>query len=65
MSQPRDTYKYHLKLGNRIVHRGITTDLERREQEHQQEFPGSHIVQIGLRTTHGGAVRWERRGGKG
>lgn len=30
----RDTYKYHLKDGRRIVHRGITNDLKQREQEH-------------------------------
>ena len=26
----RDTCKYHLKDGRRVVHRGITNDLERR-----------------------------------
>ena len=36
----RDTYKYHFKKGNKIVHTGITDDLERREQEHKQEFRG-------------------------
>lgn len=65
MSEDRDTYKYHQKIGNKIVHRGITDDLERREQEHQQEFSGSHIVQVGNRTTRGAALRWERKGGKG
>lgn len=33
----RDTYKYHFKLGNKIVHTGITNNLDRREQEHQRE----------------------------
>lgn len=60
----RDTYKYHLKIGNKIVHRGITNDLERREAEHQQEFPGAKIKQIGNRTTREGALKWEREGGK-
>jgi len=32
----RDTYKYHFKRGHRIVHTGITNDLERRESEHKQ-----------------------------
>jgi predicted GIY-YIG superfamily endonuclease len=40
---PRDTYKYHFKVGNKIVHGGITTDLERREKEHHQENPEGHI----------------------
>lgn len=35
--QARDTYKYVFKVGNRIVHGGITNDLERRGREHQQE----------------------------
>ena len=60
----RDTYKYHLKEGNKIVHRGITNDLERREQEHQAEHPGAKIQQVGRRTTREAALQWEREGGK-
>ncbi len=60
----RDTYKYHLKDGKRIVHRGITNDLSRREQEHQSEYPESQIKQVGRRTTREAALEWERNGGK-
>ena len=60
----RDTYKYHLKRGNTVVHRGITTDLKRREAEHQDAFPGAKIKQIGLRTTPEAGLKWEREGGK-
>ena len=40
----RDTYKYHFKRGNKILHTGTTNDLERREKEHQhrvdpKDFP--------------------------
>ena len=35
MAKKRDTYKYDYKVGNRIVHGGITNDLDRREEEHQ------------------------------
>lgn len=59
--KPRNTYKYEFKIGNRVVHSGITNDLERREGEHQRR-PGwkrGHIRQVGRRTTHDGAVRWE------
>ena len=69
MPTPHDTYKYHFKLGNKIVHSGITNDLERREREHQRQ-PGwekGHIVQVGRQTTREGALRWEgeqRRKGK-
>jgi predicted GIY-YIG superfamily endonuclease len=61
----RDTYKYHFKVGNKIVHRGITDDLERREDEHHQHWSGGHIVQIGRRTTEKAARQWEAEGGKG
>ena len=47
----RDTCKYYFKLGNKIVHGGITDDLERREQEHQQKCPKGHIFQVGYCTT--------------
>ncbi len=33
----RDTYKYELRDGNRVVYVGITNDLERREAEHRAE----------------------------
>lgn len=29
----RDTYKYHFKQGGRLVYSGITTDLNKREQD--------------------------------
>lgn len=56
----RDTYKYHLKIGNKIIHRGITDDLDRREEEHQQKWPSGHIKQVGRRTTRDAALEWER-----
>ena len=34
----RDTYKYHFKRGNKILHTGITNDLDRREGEHQRDI---------------------------
>lgn len=32
MSKKRDTFTYDFKVGNRIMHSGITKDLERRER---------------------------------
>ena len=61
--KPRDTFKYQQKIGNRIVHGGITSDLERREREHQRRWPGSHIRQVGRRTTREAAREWERKKG--
>ena len=60
MGKRRGTYKYHFKQGNRIVHSGITDDLERREQEHQQTWDDGHIKQVGHRTTEDAAREWEQ-----
>ena len=59
----RDTSKYQFKVGNQIVHSGITNDLERREQEHQQNLPKGQIEKVGRRTTEDAAWKWEK--GKG
>ncbi|MCY3830208.1 MAG: hypothetical protein F4Y62_12585 [Rhodospirillaceae bacterium] len=57
----RDTYKYHFKQGHRIVHTGITNDLERREAEHKQNFGrNGHILKVGRATTRDAALEWER-----
>lgn len=61
MAKPRDTYKYHFKVGNRIKHSGITKNLERREEEHQQIWPSGHIKQVGRRTTEEAACEWENK----
>ena len=63
MGKTRDTYKYYLKKGNKIVHGGITNDLERREQEHKQRWPNGHIFQVGRRTTEDAAREWENKKG--
>ncbi len=55
----RDTYKYNFKVGDKIVHSGITTDLERREKHHQRRWPNGHIKQVGYRTTADAARKWK------
>ena len=65
----RNTYKYHFKLGNKVVHTGITKDLDRREAEHRRKdgWNQGHITKVGKRTTPEGAKQWEdeqRRQGK-
>ena len=60
MAKLRDTYKYYFKDGRKIVHGGITNDLDRREQEHQQKWSQGHIVQVGRRTTEEAAREWEK-----
>ena len=63
MSKTRDHYKYYYKRGNKIIHGGITNDLERREQEHKQKWPDGHIKQVGRRTTEEAAGDWEKKKG--
>jgi predicted GIY-YIG superfamily endonuclease len=63
MAAPRDTIKYKFKVGNKIVHGGITNDLERREQEHQQKWPKGHIKKEGNKTTEEAARQWEKKNG--
>ena len=73
----RDTYKYYFKVGNLIVHGGITTDLLRREGEHKNSgkystyngaryyWGNGHIVQVGGIVTKESALAWERQNGFG
>jgi len=63
MLKPRNTYKYQFKVGNKIVHEGITDDLERREQEHKQKWSKGHIKQVGRRTAEKAAREWEKKRG--
>ena len=62
----RDTYKYYFKIGNKIVHTGITYDLDRCEAEHRQKhgWGKGHIKQVGRRTTRDDALEWEREQSK-
>ena len=38
--KPRDWQRYDFIRGGKIIHSGITTDAERREQEHKDRFRG-------------------------
>jgi hypothetical protein len=64
MSPKRDTNKYHYWWHGKVTHRGITDDLDRREGEHQDRWPGGHITKVGNKTTKDAALKWEREGGK-
>lgn len=61
--EPRDTNKYRLWQRRKVVHHGITNDLERREREHQERWPGSRIQKIGRKTTRLAARKWENERG--
>ena len=56
----RDTFTYDYKIGNKIVHSGITNDLDRRESEHKRRWPNGHIVKVGAAKTETGAREWEK-----
>ena len=60
----RDTYRYHYIQDGSIAHRGVTNDLDRREDEHQADFGSGWIKQIGPRVTRDTGLKWERDGGK-
>lgn len=58
--KPRDTYKYHVLVGKKVVYGGTTKSLEHREKEHKQKWPKGRVVQVGHKTTKEAAQRWER-----
>lgn len=70
----RNTSKYQFKVGNKIVHGGISSrDLEKRESEHKNsgkklkcngktyDYKDGHIVKVGNKTTKEAALKWERK----
>ena len=56
-------YTYHFKVNGRIVHGGITTDLDRREQEHQRKWPQGKIFKVGGPLSESAARAWEKSQG--
>ena len=59
-SKPRDTYKYVVKQGKKIILTGVTNDLKRREAEHKVRYPSSHVAKVGRKTTREQALKWAR-----
>lgn len=56
----RDTFKYELRRGNRVVYVGITNNLERRENEHRNEgMDFTSMTKVGHITTRDAAEAWE------
>ena len=62
-NKPRDTFKYQLRVGRKIVHGGITNDLARRESEHKQKWPNAKITKVGNKTTRDAALASETKKG--
>ena len=63
MNEPRNNYTYHFILGDRIIHGGITIDPERREREHQLDWPGGYLQIIGGPMSESEARAWEKING--
>ena len=63
MGKPRPYQRYEVRVKGKTVHGGITTDLERRKQEHKQRWPKSTIRKVGGKVTEKSAREWEK--GKG
>lgn len=63
MAKSRPYRKYLFKVGNKIVHGGITTDVQQREQQHKQKWPKGHIKAIGGPVTEESAREWEKERG--
>lgn len=55
--------KYQFRKGRKVVHTGITNDLERRESEHRVTYRGGKISQVGRRTTEEAARELEKKKG--
>lgn len=61
-SDPRDHYNYELKRGRKVVYRGSTNDLERREQEHARDGKKfTHMRKVGRAKTRKGALSSEEK----
>ena len=54
------TYRHRFFVNGRVMLNEFTTDLERREREHQVRWPTGRIQQVGEPTTHEEAWDWER-----
>ena len=55
----RNTYKYELKRGNKVVYAGITNNPARREAEHRQDKSFDKMQVIGRASSREGVEKWE------
>ena len=55
----RNTYKYELTKGNKVVYVGLTNNPGRREAEHRQNKNFDKMKIVGNVSTLDGASQWE------
>lgn len=64
MEHARDWHTYLFKVGNKVLHGGITRNPTRRESEHRRRLdPRGRLVVVGRARTYEGARLWERQHG--
>lgn len=63
MGQKRPYQRYKVWVDGEVEHGGITTNFERRKEEHKQEYPKSIIRKVGGKVTEKTAREWERNEG--
>jgi predicted GIY-YIG superfamily endonuclease len=57
----RDTNKYILKNGNKIMYVGITDDPSRREYEHRRDKEFQKMMVVGRKVSRKSAEDWETK----
>ena len=60
MGKPRPYRKYDVVVDGKIVKSGITTDLDRRKQEHKAKWSNAKVRQVGGPVTEESAREWEK-----
>lgn len=62
MAKKQDTHNYNLKVGNKIVYKGTTNDIEGRAQDHRADGKRfDNIEKIGRAKTKENASKEEAR----
>jgi hypothetical protein len=61
-STQRNTFKYQLKVGNKIIHRGVSVHIDRSDAKHHECGSTCHILKVGKKSVHLEPVSTERRG---
>ncbi len=56
----RDTYKYELKHGKKVVYVGITKNPSKRKPEYETDKKFTHLKLNARRTTAKAAQKWEK-----
>ncbi len=60
MAEKRDTTRYTLRNGQKIVYIGVTNKPERREGEHEQDKNFGQMRKEGPKVSKESALEWEQ-----